>query len=117
MQPGERVQGQRPVWEPLIELVGLELVGPFMWMNELELEDGLEVHAYKHFATRRYLHLGVDGRAFAYRSPGWDEEITLLEALEEGFANWETTLPEAEDPDAVRALLARHRSASSQEMH
>jgi hypothetical protein len=103
---GELVQYERPVWEPLIELVGLEVVGDFMWMNELELDDGLEVHAYKSIATRRYLHLAVDGRAFRYRSPGRYEQITLREALEEAFTDWEVTLPLPSDPDAVRALLA-----------
>jgi hypothetical protein len=103
---GELIQHERPVWEPLIELVGLDVVGGFMWMNELELDDGLEVHAYKNIATRRYLHLAVDGRAFRYRSPGRYEEITVRAALEEAFAGWEETLPPPSDPDAVRALLA-----------
>jgi hypothetical protein len=104
---GELVQCERPVWEPLIELVGLDIVGGFMWMNELELDDGLEVHAYKSIATRRYLHLAVDGRAFRYRSTGRYEEITSREALEEAFRDWEEALPPPSDPDAVRALLAR----------
>ena len=113
---GELAQYSRPVWEPLIELVGLEIVDGFMWMHELEFDDGLEVHAYKSIATRRYLHLGVDGRAFRYRSSDDRyKEITLGEALDEAFTNWEDTLPVPEDPDAVRALLARHRSAASQE--
>jgi hypothetical protein len=104
---GDLVQYERPVWEPLIELVGLEVVDGFMWMNELELDEGLEVHAYKSIATRRYLHLAVDGRAFRYHSPGRYEEITVREALEEAFTGWEKTLPLPSDPDAVRALLAR----------
>lgn len=117
MRSGVSVQYRWPVWEPLIELVGLDVVDGFMWMGELELDDGLEVHAYKSIATRRYLHLGVDGRAFAYRSWGRYEEVTLREALEEAFTDWETTLPEPQNPDAVRALLERHRPVGSQEMH
>jgi hypothetical protein len=108
MHTGQITKGLRPDWEPLITLVGLEVVDGFMWMHGLELEDGLEVHAYKSIATRRYLHLGVDGRAFRYRSS--DDrygEISLREALEEAFTNWEVTLPHPRDPDAVRALLAR----------
>ena len=108
-------QYERPDWEPLIALVGLDVVGCFMWMNELELEDGLQVHAYKSIATRRYLHLGVDGRAFAYRSPNGYEEVAPLEALEEAFTDWEDLFPPPHDPDAVRALLARHRSEASRE--
>ena len=111
------MQCERPVWEPLIDLVGFDVVGCFMWMHEVELDDGLEVHAYKSIATRRYLHLGVDGRAFIYRSPGHYSEVTLLEALEEAFTGWECTLPPAPDPDAVRALLLAHRSGSSQARH
>ena len=60
---------ERPNWEPLIDLVGLELVRWFMWMGQVELIDDTLVHAYKHVATRRYLHVGEDGRLFAYRSP------------------------------------------------
>jgi hypothetical protein len=108
MHTGQITKGLRPDWEPLITLVGRRVVGCFAWKFALELDDGLEVHAYKSIATRRYLHLGVDGRAFRYRSS--DDrygEITLREALAEAFTNWEVTLPHPRDPDAVRALLAR----------
>lgn len=118
MQPGEPADHERPVWEPLIELLGLELVDDgFMWMGGIELADGLEVHAYKHYSTRHYLHLAVDGRVFAYHSPGLYEEISLGEALAEVFTNWETAFPELEHPALVRELLARHGAVSSQEMH
>jgi hypothetical protein len=104
---GRVTQYERPVWEPLIELVGLDVVGGFMWMNEVEFDDGLELHAYKSIATRRYLHLAVDGRAFRYGSPGRYAEITLREALEEAFTGWEDLLPAPRAPEAVRALLSR----------
>jgi hypothetical protein len=109
---------ERPVWEPLLELLGLELVDDgFMWMGGIELEDGLEVHAYKHFSTRRYLHLGLDGRVFAYHSRDLYEEISMAEALREVFTNWETALPAFEHPAAVRAVLERHGAVASQELH
>jgi hypothetical protein len=114
---GWMVQYERPVWEPLIELVGLDVVGCFMWMHEVELDDGLELHAYKSIATRRYLHLSVNGRAFAYVPRRRYAEISLAEALEEAFTGWEQALPPPPDPEAVRTLLARHPSARSQEMH
>jgi hypothetical protein len=118
MQRGAMTRHERPVWEPLLELLGLELVDDgFMWMGGIELDDGLEVHAYKHFSTRRYLHLGVDGRAFAYHSPGFYEEIELGAALEEVFTHWETATPGLQHPAAVRALLERHGSVPSQEVH
>lgn len=62
---GQVLQFERPVWEPLIELVA-ERVDEFMWMHEVELEDGTRLHAYKHRETRRYLHLDHGGRAFVF---------------------------------------------------
>jgi hypothetical protein len=61
---GLMVQYERPHWEPLLALVGERLTETFMWMHEGELADGTRVHAYKHVHTRRYLHLGEDGRAY-----------------------------------------------------
>jgi hypothetical protein len=85
-------QYERPVWQPLINLVGEELAGWFMWMHEIELADETPVHAYKHVDTRRYLHLTEDGRAFAYK-PKWHyAEIALLEAVRDAFAG-RVTLP------------------------
>lgn len=108
MRSATLAQCSDPVWEPLIAVVGLAVVGEFMWMSELTLDDGTEVHAYKHRATRRYLHLGCDGRAFMYVSSGRYVELPLREALEEAFTNWETLIPAPAEPDAVRALLHRH---------
>ena len=104
-------QRERPDWEPLIALVGLDVVGCFMWMNELVLEDGTRLHAYKSIATRRYLHLAVDGRAFAERANDRYERVTPLEALEAAFAGWEDLYPPPRDPDggarAARPPCAR----------
>ena len=94
---------ERPDWDPLIDLVGLELVRWFMWMGQIELVDDTHVHAYKHVATRRYLHIGEDGRLFAYRSPDRYTEIEVPEAIEEVFCGWDSVLPEP-DGTAVRAL-------------
>jgi hypothetical protein len=105
---------ERPDWEPLIALVGLDVVGCFMWMNELVLEDGSRVHAYKHIATRRYLCVGIDGRVYAERPGDRYEEVTPLAALEDAFLDWEDLYPPPSDPEAVRALLAARRSESSQ---
>ena len=55
-------------WEPLLELAA-EHVDDFMWMFEVELESGLRLHAYKHWETRKYLHLDEEGRAFVYIWP------------------------------------------------
>ena len=66
---GRTVNTRVPVWEPLFELAP-EHIGEFMWMHEVELEDGARIHAYKHHETRRYLHLDHGGRAFVFI---WDE--------------------------------------------
>ena len=113
MQSGEMVQGARPCWEPLLDLVGHDVVGCFMWMCEVELDDGLRLHAYKSIATRRYLHLAADGRVFGYGSRGFYFEVTAAEAIAAAFTRWEDLLPPPPDPDAVRALLERYRPGVS----
>jgi hypothetical protein len=72
---GQVLQFERPVWEPLIMLAP-EHVEDFMWMHEEELEDGTRLHAYKHWETRRYLHLDHGGRAFVFV---WDESRNVGE--------------------------------------
>lgn len=60
-----------PDWGPLFEHAP-EHVGDFMWMFEVELENGVTLHAYKHRETRRYLHLDHGGRAYVYI---WNEDL------------------------------------------
>jgi hypothetical protein len=101
-----------PDWEPLVALVGTELAPWFMWMHAVELEDGRLVHAYKHVATRSYLHLGEAGGAFAYHD-GRYRAMAPHRAIREAFAGWEPLLPAPDDPVAHAALLraAGHRAA------
>jgi hypothetical protein len=61
MHTGEITKGLRPDWEPLITLVGREVVGCFAWKFALELDDGAAVHAYRNIATDRYLLLALTG--------------------------------------------------------
>jgi hypothetical protein len=103
---------ERPDWDPLIDLVGLELVRWFMWMGQIELVDDTRVHAYKHVATRRYLHIGEDRRLFAYRSPDTYLQIDVDEAIEEAFHGWEDLLPEP-DLSALRALAELRERVST----
>lgn len=72
--PGRTIQFQSPNWEPLLYLARV-YVDEFMWMCEIELEDKVALHAYKHVDTRRYLHLTEDGRAFAYCPPKDEEDL------------------------------------------
>ena len=104
-------QYERPVWQPLLDLVGDQLVEWFMWMHEVELADGTALHAYKHVSTRRYFHLSEDGRAFLYRSEARYAELTLLEPIEAAFFRWDELLPEPDDPGLVRTELHRVRAA------
>jgi hypothetical protein len=62
-----------PDWQPLLDFAGGH-VDDFMWMFEVELEGGIRLHAYKHWWTRRYIHLAADGRAFAFEPNSWDED-------------------------------------------
>ena len=110
MQSGQITRGLRPDWEPLVTLVGREVVGCFAWKFALELDDGVAVHAYRNIATNGYLLLATDGRAFVYRETERYEELTHAMALEAAFAGWEEARPRPRDPEAVRALLDRHRA-------
>lgn len=73
---GRTAQWDDPVWEPLLHLLRV-YVDDFMWMHEVELDDGTRVHAYKHRETRRYLHLSDDGRAFVYGEPDFYREVDV----------------------------------------
>src|SRR4051794_27896293 len=109
---GRMSRVERPDWDPLIDFVGLELVRWFMWMGQVELVDDTRVHAYKHVATRRYFHIAVDGRLFAYASPDRYTAIAAGEAIADVFGGWDNVVPEP-DVDAVRALAAlRERVAT-----
>jgi hypothetical protein len=108
----------RPVWQPLLDFVGEYLIGDFMWMCEIELEDGSVIHAYKHSATRRYLHLDeVDGRAFAYVDPDRYRVIDARDAIDGVFHRWEELVADLANRQAIRIAIdvarerARDRSA------
>lgn len=79
---GKTSQYERPTWQPLLDLLGDELVGDFMWMHEIELATGERVHAYKHIDTRRYIHLGEGGRAYLYLDGGEYRTIPAIEAAD-----------------------------------
>src|SRR5690349_4117500 len=64
---GEMRQGSVPDWKPLEEtFLSDDICDYFMWMFDVELEDGRIINAYKHYDTRRYIHLGSDLRAYWY---------------------------------------------------
>jgi hypothetical protein len=102
---GELGQGDRPNWQPLEAMVGEELAGEFMWMFQVDLADGTAVHAYKHIFTRRYLHLGEDGRTFAFTYSGRYCTIDPFDLLMAVFDGWEQLVDDDADVDALRAAL------------
>jgi uncharacterized DUF497 family protein len=74
------MQGGEANWEPLLELAPEE-IDDFMWMFEIELEDGAMVQAYKHWWTRGYVHLDFAGRAFVFTEENLYEEVDPGELL------------------------------------
>jgi hypothetical protein len=106
---GRLIQYKRPDWAPLEAVIGDELPGWFMWMHEIELADGSHVHAYKHWHTRRYLHLTSDGRAFIYEPSAHYHQVDLADAIVEAFVGWESADPPARDVLAMRSAVASAR--------
>jgi hypothetical protein len=102
---GTALHSDRPEWRPLVHVIGTQLAEWFMWMFDLALADGAGVHAYKHVATRRYLHLAEDGRAFVYEGSRRYREIQPRDAIHLAFAGWESLSPEPADMLAHAALL------------
>ncbi len=110
---GEVTQYEEPDWGPLRDLVGMELADWFMWMHEIELDDGTAVHAYKHIATRCYFHLSLDGRALVYMPGGFYYEIEPRRAIDLVFEEWDRYLTERDDPVVIRRDLQRARRAAA----
>jgi len=102
---GELHQYDAPDWQPLYDLIGVHLADWFMWMHEVELENGLHLHAYKHITTRRYFHLAADGAAFIYLSGGSYREIDRRDAIDAVFEEWAELTPPPDDAD--RAALRK----------
>ncbi len=71
---GDVVNCETPVWEPLLGLARV-YVDEFMWMHEIELDNGTRLQAYKHWWTRRYIHLDGEGNAWFYREDGRYEQL------------------------------------------
>lgn len=83
---GKSYRCDRPEWGPLVDLLGVELAGDFMWMFEVELEDGPRLQAFKHFYTRGYVHLARDGTAFVYEAPDSYRRYPAADVLAAVFA-------------------------------
>jgi hypothetical protein len=104
---GTLLQYDEPEWKPLEALVGLELAAWFMWMCSVQLTDGDVAQAYKHVATRRYLHLTGDGRAFVYTPERDYREVTRRQAIILAFEGWESVTFDAGSFAGIWAALRR----------
>jgi hypothetical protein len=113
---GTVVRWDRPIWQPLVDLVGFELATWFMWMYETELAGGVRVHAYKHISTRRYLFVAGDGRLFAYTARERYREIGRDEAIDEAFDGWESLATRRAEVPATRAAIERARAGYPRRM-
>jgi hypothetical protein len=111
---GESRQGEAPDWRPLEDLLGSdELCDHFMWMFDVELDDGTILNAYKHRWTRCYFHLACDARTFYYAGDHHYGEVDPHTAIKEVFANWDCCKPTASEKAALRAALRRARAATN----
>ncbi|MBA2347718.1 MAG: hypothetical protein H0V81_05420 [Solirubrobacterales bacterium] len=104
-----------PGWGPLERLTDDDplLLGRFMWMGEVRLEDGRRLQAYKHIDTRRYLYLSDELDAFEYRGHPEEHYLTssLATVLRECFCELrELAGPELAEIEAAEALIERHTS-------
>jgi len=104
-----------PVWEPLLEVVGDELIDGWMWMFSVELEDGMVLQAYKHRDTRCYLHLDPEGNAYDYHhetgpdggyGQSWYTEIPALYAFAGAMWAWPVLSAGEDDLERVEERLA-----------
>jgi hypothetical protein len=109
---GERGQYHTPDWDPLeAVLCSDDLCAHFMWMADVELEDGTIVNEYKHRWTRQYLRLADDGRAFRYAGEGRYQEVDLILALGAVFMEWECCNPTPEERMALQSALRKRLPA------
>ena len=107
LRTDERIEADLHDWGPLEDLVGYELADEFMWMFRVALEDGRHLHAYKHIATRAYLHIAEDRRVYVFVPEHSYREVEPRWAIAMAFRGWEELQPQPVDPDHVREELSR----------
>lgn len=105
--PGTMVGLDGPRWEPLLTVLDEDLAEWFMSMFDVELADGTRLHAYKNSATRRYLHLADDGRAFGWDGDGAYVRVDLVLMIRLVFEGAERYLAATEDPARLHDAIDR----------
>ncbi len=101
--------GDEPVWEPILEALGEELTGGFMYMFRARLDDERVIHAYKHHITRRYVFLDDDVQAYEWTRCGGYAPIRRDWAIERALFAW-FVMAFFTDEDRVALLAAWERS-------
>ena len=114
-----------PEWEPLLNFAP-DHIGDFMWMDTVQLTDGTRLQVYKHYWTRRYLHLSEDGRTFVFVpktryeevNPPWLLMRVLGAELDPGFrySVRQNVWPEEAEITFARSAT-KHRISRERSLH
>ena len=118
-----------PVWEPLESAALYSRMGgalhpfhegEFMYMALVRpARKQLRIHLYKHYDTRRYLNLGDDGNAYAFRGPvspdsdGSGGRYQRYRSLRHAFAHLELWMFN-DDPPLFRSFPPEEWPADSE---
>ena len=114
LSKGQMRQGKTPDWGPLERLLrSHDLCAHFMWMFDVELEDGTILNAYKHRWTRCYFHLADDGRTFVFVPEHSYREIDPRVAIRDVLADRGAFECTKEEKAAIRQAQRRSRLASN----
>jgi hypothetical protein len=104
-----------PEWEPLLNFAPDHVID-FMWMYGVGLTDGTRVQAYKHYWTRRYLHLDNEGRSFLFVGNQRYEEVNppwlLSRVLNEELDPWLSRYSVRQNVWPVEPIVKWRRSAT-----
>jgi len=112
-----------PEWEPLLNFAP-DHVGDFMWMYAVELTDRTRLQAYRHYWTRDYLHLDMEGRTFIYAgneryeevNPPWLLRNVVREELEKRYSVRQNVWPDEPIIRFARSAT-KHRISRERSLH
>ncbi len=111
---GKMTEPPHPLnWQPILKLAGKQ-GEDFMLMFDVELEDGRRLTAFKHWWTRRYIHLTSDGRAYVYEHREKDGETDWAWYREvDPIQHLDLVLPHGQRLAEYRELQERARQDSN----
>lgn len=109
---GRLGQHESPEWAPLRKFLPLVLAEGFMWMNDIRLDSGGRLQAYKHSDTRAYLYLDDDPLPYEALRDGKFRRMRRHDAIEQVFrTGW--VLGFAEDDEAAALRETLHTAAEA----